>query len=105
MTLEFAGVVKKQILTNDGKDIGSLAGCIVDETGWIVTHLLADLSKSGEELLGQKGSMLKSASIGIRTQAIGNISDVIMLKVSSGELKDHVEQIKSEKKGLSMPSF
>jgi len=105
MVIEFASVVKKQILTNDGKDIGVLSGCIADESGWSVTHLLVELNKSGEELLGQKGGMLKSASVAIKIDVIKTVSDVVMLNVGSGELKDHIEQIKSDKKGLSIPGF
>jgi sporulation protein YlmC with PRC-barrel domain len=100
MTLQFGCTIKRTIVTNDGKDIGTLAGCIVEEDGWTVSHLLAELSKSGGELLGQKGSMLKSASIGIKTEAIGNIGDMIMLKVSSEEIKDHIDQVKAEKKSI-----
>jgi sporulation protein YlmC with PRC-barrel domain len=97
--LSFSSIERKQVMTTDGKIVGSLVGCTVDNTNWSVVTLTIELSKEVSDFLGAKGSMLKSPIVGIKPSNIGTIGDAVMLNVSLADLKGQVEEV-AQKKGF-----
>jgi sporulation protein YlmC with PRC-barrel domain len=100
MMLNFNSTEKKQVMTTDGKIVGVMAGCVVDNTNWSVVTLSIELSKEVSDFLGTKGTMLKSPVVGINPSRVGTVGDAVMLNVSLGDLRGQVEEMAAQKKGF-----
>ena len=98
--LTFNSIEKKAVMTTDGKVIGSMVGCMVDDANWSVNVLSVELTKEISEFLGTKGSMLKSPIVGVKPSQIGTVGDAVMLNVPLGDLKGKVEELVQQKKGI-----
>ena len=100
MMLNFSSIERKQVMTTDGKTVGVMVGCIVDNTNWSVTTLTIELSKEVSDFLGAKGTMLKSPMVGINPSRVGTVGDAVMLNVSLSDLKGQVEEMAAQKKSF-----
>ncbi|MCU0860718.1 MAG: hypothetical protein MUE65_00155 [Methanomassiliicoccales archaeon] len=100
MLLNFSAIDKKQVMTTDGKNIGTMVGCTVDDANWSVGVLSVELTKEISEFLGAKGGMLKSPIVGVKPSHVGTIGDAVMLNVSLGDLRGQVEELAQQKKGI-----
>jgi|GEM_PF-6320763 sporulation protein YlmC with PRC-barrel domain len=99
MPLNFSSE-KKPVMTTDGKQIGSMIGCIVDNSNWSVSSLLVELTKEVSDFLGTKGTMLKSPVVSLKPSHVGTVGDAVMLNVSLGDLRGNVEEATAAKKGF-----
>ena len=100
MMLNFSSAEKKPVMTTDGKNVGSMVGCTVDNANWSVVNLTVELTKEVSDFLGAKGGMLKSPIVGVKPSMVGTVGDAVMLNVSLADLKGRVEEIAAQKKGL-----
>jgi sporulation protein YlmC with PRC-barrel domain len=98
--MNFSSSEKKLVMTTDGKQIGSLVGCIVDNNRWSVSSLTVELTKEVSDFLGTKGSMLKSPVVAITPEHVGTVGDAVMLNVTLGDLRGHVEEVVAPKKSF-----
>ena len=88
--MELSYSEEKEIITKDGRKVGNLVGAIVDTDKWIVNSILVEVTKEMVIELGLKKSMLKSPKTAISKELVEISGDIIQLKVTLKELKDHV---------------
>jgi len=88
--MELSYTEEKEVITKDGRKIGNLVGATVDTDNWTVNSIMVEVTKEMVIELGLKKSMLKSPKTAISRELVDISGDIIRLKVTLGELKDHV---------------
>jgi len=88
--MELSYTEEKEVITKDGRKIGNLVGAMVDTDNWTVNSIMVEVTKEMVIELGLKKSMLKSPKTAISRELVDISGDIIRLKVTLGELKDHV---------------
>jgi len=88
--MELSCTEEKEVITKDGRKIGNLVGARVDTDNWIVNSILVEVTKEMVIELGLKKSMLKSPRTTISTELVSISGDIIQLKATLEDLKDHV---------------
>ena len=88
--MELGCTEQKDVITKDGRKIGYLVGARVDTGEWKVSSILVEVTKEMVLELGLKKSMLKSPKTAISTELVDVSGDVIQLRATLEELKDHV---------------
>ncbi|MBI0584249.1 MAG: PRC-barrel domain-containing protein [Methanomassiliicoccus sp.] len=77
--LELGCIGKKDVITTDGRNIGTLSGAWIDTTAWTVISLVVDLNKDVVSELNVKKPILRTAKVNVPTANIKNIADVVQL--------------------------
>jgi sporulation protein YlmC with PRC-barrel domain len=79
MPLELGCIEDRDVITTDGRNIGSLTGAWIDIGTWSVTSLVVELNKDVVDELNVKKPILRTAKVNIPTNYVKNISDVVQL--------------------------
>ncbi|OPY32552.1 MAG: hypothetical protein A4E32_01134 [Methanomassiliicoccales archaeon PtaU1.Bin124] len=90
MPIELSTIVKRNVITKDGRHIGDFIGATINAADWKVNDLLVNLHKEAAKDLKVKGGLFRAAQIKIRTEMIGVVGDVIQLNVDYATLKGHL---------------
>ncbi|MDH7507767.1 MAG: hypothetical protein QHH00_00015 [Methanomassiliicoccales archaeon] len=90
MVLELSVAERKDVITRDGKKIGTLVGANVDTKTWTVLTLIVEVFKEVIEDLKIKKSVLKAPRITLKTDIVGVVGDVVQLNVDIKELREHI---------------
>jgi sporulation protein YlmC with PRC-barrel domain len=77
--LEMGCIEDRDVITSDGRKIGSLTGAWIDISTWTITSLIVELDKEVVSELNVKKPMLRTARVNIPTSYIQRISDVAQL--------------------------
>ena len=88
--MELSYTEEKDVITKDGRKIGNLVGAMVDTDNWTINSIMVEVTKEMVIELGLKKSMLKSPKTTISRELVDISGDIIRLKVTLEELKDHV---------------
>ncbi len=84
--MEVGCIQPKDVITTDGRRVGSLSGAWIDVGTWTVTSLTVNLDKTVVDELSLKKPLLRSAKTNIPTSLIKNISDVAQLNINMATL-------------------
>lgn len=84
--LEMGCIESRDVITTDGRNIGTLKGAWLDLSNWTVTSLIIDLNKEVVSELNVKKPMLRTASVTIPTKYVSNVSDVVQLNTDVATL-------------------
>ena len=86
MPLELGCIEDREVITTDGRNIGTLTGAWVDLGTWSVTALVVELKKDVVDELNVKKPALRTAKVNIPTSYVKNIADVVQLNTDVGTL-------------------
>lgn len=90
MTLELSLVDRKDVITKDGRKIGSLIGANLDTTSWVVHSIIVEVNKEIIKDLKVKKSVLKLPKINVKTNLVSGVGDVVQLTVDLKSLSEYV---------------
>jgi sporulation protein YlmC with PRC-barrel domain len=77
--LEMGCLEDRDVITTDGRNIGTLTGAWVDLGNWSVSALIVNLNKEVVDELNVKKPVLRTARVNIPTNLVKNIADVVQL--------------------------
>jgi sporulation protein YlmC with PRC-barrel domain len=77
--LEMGCIEDREVITTDGRNIGTLTGAWIDLGNWSVTALIVELNKTVVDELNVKKPVLRTAKVNIPTAYVKNIGDVVQL--------------------------
>lgn len=77
--LEMGCIEDRDVITTEGRNIGTLKGAWLDLSTWTVTSLVVQLNKDVVDELNVKKPALRSAVVNIPTTYVKNVSDVMQL--------------------------
>ena len=83
----------KEVIAGKARILGKVIGVEVDTETWKVTNLQLDLDKNVIEDLGLKKPMLGSVKITFPVEIVDGISDKIILKETTDQLKTIIKKI------------
>ncbi|MEM2944644.1 MAG: hypothetical protein QW087_07890 [Methanomassiliicoccales archaeon] len=90
MLLEVLTDDKKDVITKDGKRIGTFVGATVDTETWKVVTLVVEVSKDVIEDLKIKKSVLKIPRVAIKTDSVGVVGDIVQLNIDFKTLPEYL---------------
>ena len=86
-------VVNTRVIAKGGRLVGYLDNFIFNtDDDWTIPNILVRLDKSVIEDLGMKRSAFGSPVIKVLTEDVKTIGDMVILKVTVGELKDYLNK-------------
>ncbi len=85
--LELGCLEDRNVITTDGRIIGTLSGAMIDSSTWKVSSIVVDVHKDVIDELQVKKQMLKTPKVHIDTSMVSNVSDVVQLNVPLANLK------------------
>lgn len=84
--MELRWVESKEVISSEGRSIGTLSGALLNLSNWTVSSLLIELNKTVLEELKVKKPLLHLAKVTIPTSVIKNFSDVVQLNTDIATL-------------------
>ncbi len=84
--VEVGCIDKKNVITEDGRFLGTLAGAYIDTGSWMVTGLLVEINKDVVDELKIKKPMLRAAKAKIMTNLVKVTGDTVQLNTHMAEL-------------------
>lgn len=90
MTLELTSSERKDVISKDGRKVGTLVGANVDTKTWTVHAILVEVNKDIIEELHIKKSMLKLPRVSLKTDLVAVVGDIVHLNVDLKSLRDYV---------------
>lgn len=90
--LEMGCVESRNVITTDGRMIGTLTGAWMDTNNWTITSLVVELEKEVVEALNVKKPLLRTAKVSIPTSAVLNVADVVQLNTDVANLSTMLAQ-------------
>jgi sporulation protein YlmC with PRC-barrel domain len=84
--LEMGCISDREVITSDGRNIGTLTGAWIDLNTWTITSLIVELKKDVVEELNVKKPIMRTARVNIPTSYIKTISDVAQLNTDIATL-------------------
>jgi sporulation protein YlmC with PRC-barrel domain len=84
--LEMGCLESKNVITTDGRMVGTLTGAYMDASNWTVTALVVELDKDIVNDLNVKKPLLRTAKVTIPTSTVLNIADVVQLNSDMANL-------------------
>ena len=84
--VEVGCIDKRNVITSDGRFIGTLAGAYIDTGTWMVSGLLLEINKDVIDELKIKKPMLRAAKAMIMINLVRVTSDTVQLNVAMSEL-------------------
>ena len=84
--LEMGDLEDRDVITNDGRVIGTLTGAWIDTNNWQVASLVIELRKEVVDELNVKKPVLKAARINLPTSYVERVADVVQLNTDMGGL-------------------
>lgn len=75
----------KPVVSQDGRDVGAVAGLVLDVDKWSVRYIEVRLSRDSHEDLNLKRPLIRSQVIQVPVQHVSGVSDTVVL---SSELED-----------------
>ncbi|HUV24983.1 MAG TPA: hypothetical protein VMW26_06115 [Methanomassiliicoccales archaeon] len=88
MAIEVGCLKEKDVITKDGKMIGSLIGADIETENWSVPTIRIEIEKDLIKELGLEKSMMKTTKIKLSTGLIELVGDIVQLSVDFKNLKD-----------------
>ena len=88
--MELGCLEHKDVITKDGRKIGTLTGATVDVNDWTVPTFHMEVAKGVMEEFRLQKSLIKGAKVSLPTNLIGTVGDVVQLNVDMDGLKDNV---------------
>lgn len=88
MPIEVGCLKEKNVITKDGKMIGTLIGADIETKDWSVPTVRIEIEKDIIKDLGLEKSMIKSTKIKLSTGLIELVGDIVQLSVDIKNLKD-----------------
>ncbi len=89
--MEMGCIKARDVITTDGRKVGSLSGAWIDVKSWNVTALVIDLDKNVVDELNLKKPILRSAKISLPISSIMNMADVAQLNIDMTTLSRLVQ--------------
>jgi sporulation protein YlmC with PRC-barrel domain len=77
--LEMGCIDDRDVITADGRNIGTLTGAWIDFNTWSVTKLIVNLNKEVVDELNVKKPILRTARVNVPVTYVKNIADVVQL--------------------------
>jgi sporulation protein YlmC with PRC-barrel domain len=88
MTMEVGCLKEKNVITKDGKMIGTLIGAEIDPETWIVPFVKIDIEKDMIEPLGLEKSLIRGTKTRLSTELIATVADIVQLNVNLADLRE-----------------
>ena len=89
---------RKNVISKEARQIGSVIGVEIDASKWKVTHLRIGLTDKLLQTFGltlEKTPGMKNVEIRIPTETVEIVADFIILNKTIEELKDIIERVAS----------
>jgi sporulation protein YlmC with PRC-barrel domain len=77
--LEMGCIEARDVITTDGRNIGTLTGAWIDMGTWTVGALIINLNKEVVDELNVKKPVMRTARVNIPVSYVKNIADVVQL--------------------------
>jgi sporulation protein YlmC with PRC-barrel domain len=90
--LEMGCIESRNVITTDGRMIGTLTGAWIDTSTWTITSLVVELEKEVVDALNVKKPLLRTAKVSIPTSAVLNVADVVQLNTDVASLSTMLAQ-------------
>jgi len=90
--LEMGCIENRNVITTDGRMIGTLTGAWIDTSTWTITSLVVELEKDVVEDLRVKKPLLRTAKVSVPTSAVLNVGDVVQLNTDITNLSTMLAQ-------------
>lgn len=90
--LEMGCIEGRNVITTDGRMIGTLTGAWIDTSTWTITSLVVELEKEVVDALNVKKPLLRTAKVSIPTSAVLNVADVVQLNTDVASLSTMLAQ-------------
>lgn len=90
--LEMGCIENRNVITTDGRMIGTLTGAWIDTSNWTITSLVVELEKEVVEDLRVKKPLLRTAKVSVPTSAVLNVGDVVQLNTDITNLSTMIAQ-------------
>jgi sporulation protein YlmC with PRC-barrel domain len=88
LTIEVGCLKEKNVITKDGKMIGTLIGADIETASWSVPTIRIEVDKDIIRELGLEKSMMKSTKIKLSTGLIELVGDIVQLSVNLKSLRE-----------------
>lgn len=88
MEMSLKMLEKMQVVTTDGRKIGTVKKSEIDTANWRVRSLTIAVRKEDTAHLGLQKPLLHTALIDVGTERVTNLSDYVTLNISEQELKE-----------------
>jgi len=92
-TMALASMESKEVLTTDGRVLGTLYGAWIDTSVWKVTALVIDVDKRNIEELDVKKHAFRAPKVSVTVEHVANVADVIQLNVTLDSLKGAIIEV------------
>jgi sporulation protein YlmC with PRC-barrel domain len=90
--LEMGCIESRNVITTDGRMIGTLTGAMIDTSNWTITSLVVELEKDVVADLNVKKPLLRTAKVSVPTSAVLNVADVVQLNTDMANLSTMLAQ-------------
>jgi len=77
--IDTSQLLKKFVLTADGREIGQVHGAMFDTGSWKISRLLIKLHRSVLDDLDLKKPLFRTQTISVPTRVVSGVSDTIVL--------------------------
>lgn len=101
MEISIKNIQKMQVITTDGRKIGTVVRGEIDTVGWKIRSITVAIKKEDTMGLGLTKPLLRTALIDVSTSKITNLSDYVTLNISLEELKALLEPETSKRQTLT----
>lgn len=88
--LEMGDLEDRDIITTDGRVIGTLKGAWIDTSTWSVSSLVVELKKDVVDELNVKKPILKAAVVNLPVTYVQKVADIVQLNVDMTTLSGAV---------------
>lgn len=101
MEMSIKNIENMQVITTDGRKIGTVVRGEIDTSEWKVRAITIAVRKEDTLDLGLTKPLLRTALIDVSTSKITNLSDYITLNISLDELKSLLEPETAKRQTLT----
>ena len=101
MEVSIKNIQDMQVITTDGRKIGTVVRGEIDTAGWKIRSITVAVRKEDTVDLGLTKPLLRTALIDVSTSKITNLSDYITLNISLEELKVLLEPETAKRQTLT----
>lgn len=84
--IEFSALEGKEVLSQDGRDCGSVQDLVLDHTTWRITTIVVRLERDLLQEFGMKKPLFGSQTIHLKTDLVSGIGDKLILHAPLAEL-------------------
>jgi sporulation protein YlmC with PRC-barrel domain len=102
MTLNGTDLIGKDVITSDGRNVGTVTDVTIDPAKWMVRDLRVAIDRRLAEELGLPKQRIGASQFALRTSMVKSVGDLIMLNPT---LKMLAEQATSARKKGDVEPF